>query len=90
LSLLHDFIGSTLIVIFSSTKSYLSDITKVKHALGHCPENTMFTIMWVLHRGADKFNIDEGKIHKDFDEELRLNKISKLVLTQIYSKSETP
>ena len=87
---MHSFMGSNLLIIFSSTKSLLSDIKKIKEAFALCPEHTNFTIFWILHKNGENIKIGEATIQKDFENELRLKKISSLHVSTVYSKSSAP
>jgi len=62
----------------------------MKEAFAFCPEHTCFALLWILHKNGEKINIGEQTIHKDFEQELRLKKISFLSVSSVYSKSPAP
>ena len=48
------FVGTNLIVIFSSIKSINGDIEKVKQSLSLCPKFSQFSLLWLVNRDLDK------------------------------------
>lgn len=68
-TLMSNFLGSNLIVIFSSIKTLNGDISKIKQALKLCPQFASFSMLWLVNRDLDKNSgskeaeqLDESKL----------------------------
>lgn len=53
-TLMSNFLGSNLIVVFSSIKTLNGDIAKIKKALMLSPQFASFSMLWLVNRDLDK------------------------------------
>lgn len=56
-NIMKEFMGTNLIIVFSSLKSLQGDIDKVKKALVKCPRFSSFSMLWIVNQPCKEENL---------------------------------